>query len=365
LRRHVSFFLFVVLLVSSCSQTQAQPPTDSDLEVTTPVEATASAPIEEQTELSIWESLLLRQPLDINGDPIALGEPGPLDGIYGRLDDSPPQWWRCLRCAEYRPAGGWWRMQLDRGVMRLLYTLNDWRTVAQYRIQDDKLILYNDLVCREEGEYAFNFEEGVLLLAVINDPCAFELRGRNLSTGSWHLCPQDRNAEGAPLGCGELPTFESFIESDPELTVTVHQGNARSFDSPPTVYTPANTEDRLPPEGVEIEFHPASMNYGVNRVLWWGGDWIEARTSLPFEAMGVQFYGTSTIGWASLFFDGVEVWRGNVSEIWNHFGSHGGYIEVSGYQPGEHVLRVELVEGDYRPLTIAVFGFSEGTGVSP
>jgi hypothetical protein len=29
------------------------------------------------------------------------------------------------------------------------------------------------------------------------------------------------------------------------------------------------------------------------------------------------------------------------------------------------VLRVELVEGDYRPLTIAIFGFSENEGVQP
>lgn len=362
MKNFLPLLFFAPLLFSACVASATQEPTAN----IQPTETTAIVGLTAvpTATVSIWDSLLAREPQDISGNPIALGEPGPLDGIYGRLDNSPPQWWRCLRCAEYRPAGGFWRMQLDRGIVRLLYTLNDWRTVAQFRIEGDKLFIFNDLVCRQEGEYKWALADGALSLEVIEDPCAFELRGRNLSQASWNLCPEDRNAVGAPLGCSDLPSFEPFIVEEGPITVTVHQGNMRSFEHPATVYTSANADNRVPPVGVEITFHSASMEYGVNRVLWWGGDWIEMRTSLPFEAMGVQFYGTSTIGWASVVFDGVEVWRGNVSEIWNHFGSHGGYIEISGYEPGEHVLRVELVEGDYRPLTIAVFGFSEDEGVS-
>lgn len=316
------------------------------------------------TATALWDELITRSPLDVDGNPLPAGEASPLDGIYGRLADIPPQWWRCLRCAEYRPAGGLWRMQLDKGVMRVLYELNDWRSVASFRIEGDKLFLFNDLVCSEEGEYRWTLDDGSLKLEVINDPCAYDLRGRNLSIGTWEACPEDRRAEGAPLGCGDRPTFEPLVASDLPVSVVVHPGNVRTYDTPPDVIAVANNEDMASPEGIQITFAPESMEYGVNRVLWWRGDWIEARTDLPFTAMGVQFYGTSTIGWASVFFDGVEVWRGDVAAIWNHFGSHGGYIEVSGFEPGEHVLRVELVDGDIRPLTIAVFGFSETGGVA-
>ena len=128
---------------------------------------------------------------------------------------------------------------------------------------------------------------------------------------------------------------------------------------PLSLVVPANPENVASPNGVEITYDPATIEYGGNRVLWWGGRWIQVTTSLPYAAMGVQFYGTSSIGWASIFFDGTEVWRGDVAKVWDHFGSYGGYIEVSGYQPGEHTLRVEIVEGDYRPLTIAMFGFQK------
>jgi len=331
--------LFIVILLAGC--------------------LAASSEGQSSSPTTVWDALLTRQPMSINGTPIPPGETSIVDGTYGRLDDTPPQWWRCLRCAEYRPAGGLWRLQLEKGVMRIYYEVNGWVSLASFRVEGDRLFLSDDLVCREQGEYRWHMSKSTLSLETIDDLCAFELRGRNLSHAAWQRCPEDRHAEDAPLGCGDRPAFEPFQAAPNQITVTMRQGDARKYEPPIDVIVVANKESIPTPEEIEISYPPESVEYGVNRVLWWGGDWIEARTSLPFRSMGVQFFGTSSIGWASVLFDGVEVWRGDVSAIWNHFGSYGGYIEVSGYKPGEHTLRVQLVEGDYRPLTIAIFGFNE------
>jgi hypothetical protein len=76
--------------------------------------------------------------------------------------------------------------------------------------------------------------------------------------------------------------------------------------------------------------------------------------------MGAQFMGDPPIGWARVLFNGVEAWRGNTSAIWNEFGRHGGYVEVSGFAPGPHTLRVESLGLDYHPVTVAWFGFNLG-----
>jgi hypothetical protein len=317
----------------------------------------------ETAQVDFWDELLARSPLDVNGNPLALTDPSPIDGTYGRLADIPPQWWRCYRCAEYRPSGGLWHMQLDRGVVRILYEMNNWHTVAAFRVEGDRLFLSNDLVCDEEGEYQWMLSDGSLQLSVIDDPCNFDLRGRNLSTGTWQLCPEDRNAAGAPLGCANRIILRPLDEKDLPVMVTVYAGDIRTSDNRPELIVRANKEDSPPPQGVQISFSEDTQPYGINRILWWGGNWIEARSDLDATAIGVQFYGTNTIGWASVFFDGNEVWRGDVSAIWNHHGSYGGYIEISGFEPGEHVIRVESVAGDYRPLTIAVFGYGK-TGVA-
>jgi len=43
----------------------------------------------------------------------------PIDGTYAKFDPSEPQWWACRRCADYRPAGGIWKLQFDKGIMRI------------------------------------------------------------------------------------------------------------------------------------------------------------------------------------------------------------------------------------------------------
>jgi hypothetical protein len=91
-------------------------------------------------------------------------------------------------------------------------------------------------------------------------------------------------------------------------------------------------------------------------ILWEAGAWAEMTTELPAQGLGVQFWGPSTMGVARLLFDGEEVWRGEVAQLGRSLQQYGGYLEVSGFPPGRHTLRVEHLGADERPLTVLFFG---------
>jgi hypothetical protein len=65
---------------------------------------------------------------------------------------------------------------------------------------------------------------------------------------------------------------------------------------------------------------PGDQPYGINRPLVGGTGSKPAATWTP-PKIGVH-YGISTIGWASIYFDGNEVW-GGVFVTWNRGGSTG------------------------------------------
>jgi formylglycine-generating enzyme required for sulfatase activity len=299
--------------------------------------------------------------------PLPAPGTSPFDGIYAKIDPSWPQWWQCLRCADYRPSGGIWKLQFDQGVMRIYYDVTGWRSVASFTVSDDRLTLFNDPYCPEKvGEYTWKLAGEGLELEAVNDPCAFGLRAKNLSSQPWPACsPSDATttATAAPE-CREFPDIPAAsTPTDLPVTVTVHQGDSRFFEKPPDIIAFANSVDRASREGIEISYQPESIPFGLNRVLWWDGDWIEASTDRPFTALGVQFLGAHQTGWARVLFDGVEVWRGNTTAIWSKYGRHGGYIEISGFEPGPHTLRAESLGFDYHPVPVASFGFSEQGGV--
>lgn len=355
-------FLVLILLGSQIfRRTEAADPS--------PVPATRTPGSVTATPTNVWDAFQGSTPLAYF-TPLPEASDTPLDGLYAKVNQSWPQWWRCLRCADYRVAGGIWKLQFDRGVMRIYYEVNDWRSIASYTVSDDRLFIFNDPYCPENtGEYRWSMADGGLILETVNDPCAFDLRAENLTEQSWQACSDPGSSNGAgeqPPGCelGQIPSPAS-IDSPEPLQVTVYGGDSRFFESPPEIYAHANSADTAPPAGISVTFAEESIPYGLQRVVWWNGHWIEASFGETYSSAGVQILGEPMIGWARVLFDGQEVWRGKTADIWSKSGRNGGFIEVSGFEPGDHTLRVESMGFDYRPVTVASFGFSREGGVRP
>jgi len=129
----------------------------------------------------------------------------------------------------------------------------------------------------------------------------------------------------------------------------------------PKIQASANYIDYPSPEGITL------TNGGGHQfqqaIILAGGQYLEATTSNPYSAMGVQPHGESTIGWARVLFDGVEVWRGDTSSYWHDAEAyvHAVYIEVRCFPPGTHTMRIEALgiagSGGGQAVPIAFFGF--------
>lgn len=362
--RHRPSILFLVTLgisglICLFSVLWLSPPAKAGVGTNTPTpQVAATAP-------SGWDDLLEATPFPYT-TPLPKPSQSPIDGTYAKVDQSWPQWWWCRRCADYRPAGGIWKLQFNQGVMRIYYDVTGWRTLASFTVSGDRLTLFNDPYCDELGEYNWKLAGGQLKLELIKDSCSFGLRGRNLSGQPWPLCPSpDSTKQDQALpGCTDnLSLPATPAPADLPVTVTVHGGDSRFFAKPPDIIAFANSPANSQPEGIKITYHAESIPFGLNRVLWWNGDWIEASTDRSFVTMGVEFMGDPQTGWARVLFDGVEVWRGNTRDIWSKNGRNGGYIEISGFGPGSHTLRAESLGFDYHPVPVASFGFNKVAGV--
>jgi len=370
LGRHFTLFVLVVIgvfLVSCGVQGQNEVKSTS-----TP----APTGLIEDVPPNDWYSLLQITPFAFAA-PLPEDAWTPIDGTYAKFDPSEPQWWACRRCADYRPAGGIWRMQFNKGVMRIYYNVTGWRSVASYTVSDNKLYLFNDPYCPQEvGEYTWSLndkwglEDRELSLEVVKDSCSINLRGENLSELAWDSCQPPNYMTGASGHWHKSPGCEMQLTppSAPEpatlnVNVIVHPGYVKKFANGPDVYIDANKDEKLPQEGLVLNHSDDSISYGLNRVLWGEGSSVEVTTEMPFKTMGVQVYGDYTIGWARVLFDGQEVWRGDTAAIWADKGRNGGYVEVSDFEPGSHTLRIESMGFDYRPVTVAFFGFNYEDGV--
>jgi hypothetical protein len=186
------------------------------------------------------------------------------------------------------------------------------------------------------------------------------LRAQNLGKQFWQVCPAQTETDGpTPEGCPEDTPPEAFTLTDEILRVAVYPGIAAEFEVPPRQIADANPGNRPPPNGVDLIVSDDSIPYGRNLVLWVPSDTVELRIGAGVEAVGVQFHGDAAIGWARVSFDGVEVWRGDTAAIWSSLGRFGGYVEVSGFEPGAHKLAVQVLGVDRRPITLAYFGFGK------
>jgi hypothetical protein len=170
---------------------------------------TAAAGEASQTTSSqpVWVELLKRHPY-----PYLIPIPEPtlteLDGTYTKIVVSSAERVHCLRCPDYAPEGGLWKLSLGKGVFRIFHVESGWKSMGTHIVAGDRLLLANDPTCIDGlGLYRWRMEKGQMILEAIDDPCAIKLRAMNLTQQPWMSC-RPPNIEAAvtehwlkPEGC--------------------------------------------------------------------------------------------------------------------------------------------------------------------
>jgi hypothetical protein len=175
----------------------------------------------------------------------------------------------------------------------------------------------------------------------------------------------------APISKGKCGSSE--IETNCAGKTTYFQSLVRNVTMEPRypldVTAVANTADQEPPPGISISASNPDRVYYANIILNGPGSWIEATTSDPYSAMGVQIFGDMTIGWARVLFDGNVMWEGDTSTCVidpnenSGLGWYGIYVEALCFPPGTHTIRVESgpnkedVGGWQGGVPVYMFGF--------
>lgn len=139
-----------------------------------------------------------------------------LDGTYTKVEFKDTPQVHCLRCPDYAPEGGIWKLNLDQGTFRILHGTTGWHSVGSFITTRDRwtsgardqLLLFNDPTCPDAiGLYTWRLEEGNLILEVIDDTCAIYLRATNLTKLPWLSCQPPTIEAGTsdhwlkPAGC--------------------------------------------------------------------------------------------------------------------------------------------------------------------
>jgi hypothetical protein len=185
-------------------------PTQGDVQQSSPVTPALAA-----TPTDAWFVALQRTPY-----PYLLPLPEPertvLDGTYTKVELKETPHVHCLRCPDYAPEGGIWKLNLDKGVFHIYHEATGWQSIGSFVVTRDRwtsgapdqILLFNDPTCPDAiGLYAWRLDEGQLVLEVIDDTCAIHLRAMNLTNFPWQSC-QPPNIEAAitdhwqkPPGC--------------------------------------------------------------------------------------------------------------------------------------------------------------------
>lgn len=161
---------------------------------------------------------------------------------------------------------------------------------------------------------------------------------------------------------GQPPAAPPQPQSATGVTVTMLDGNARQFATPPAVITCANTQHASPPGGVRISEGGTLWRYQEWVALQSAGSFIEARADSA-TSVGVQFWGDQNDGVARVLVDGQLVWEGNTYGSDPNYPGNAfvKYLKISGLPRGPHAIRVEhtgvVGAGGGADVTVYFFGF--------
>jgi len=151
-----------------------------------------------------WDELLERTPYPYD-KPLPADVRTSIDGTYVKFDPKPHPHVPCRRCPDYVPEGGIWKLQFEKGIMRIFYLQTGWRSISSYEVEGDRLQLYNDPHCTHTvGAYHWRRNDDQLVLELVKDPCAVHMRARNLTKQPWKLC-QPSKEETAITGHRPVP----------------------------------------------------------------------------------------------------------------------------------------------------------------
>jgi len=139
-------------------------------------------------------------------------------------------------------------------------------------------------------------------------------------------------------------------------------GDARRFAVPPQAVAFANSEHSPAPDEIGLTTHCGSDCWRGNEWLTvrYGSDsWVEARSSGPSTAIGVQFWGLPGDGSVRVLLDGEEIWRGSIKGSGPEAGQvFLNYLQASDLPLAVHTLRVQPL-GAADAATIYFFGLGE------
>ena len=136
-----------------------------------------------------WNELLQRSPFPYI---MPLPEPRPtaVDGTYTKSVVAHAERVHCLRCPDYAPEGGLWRIHFDKGTFRIIHAETAWKSIGTFIVAGDRLLLANDPNCIDTvGLYTWRLTGGL----------AFP-RGDRRS-----VCDQTAWAEPDPAALASLP----------------------------------------------------------------------------------------------------------------------------------------------------------------
>ena len=196
----LSLSIFLILGMACTPLSQSNPVT-----VTQTSSSASSQP--SGTPTDIWNALFERTPVPWT-TPLPPQEATVLDATYVKINPRLATPFPCRRCPDYALNSGLWKFSLDKGIFRIYYTMNGWRSIGSYTVSEDKIYFFNDPYCNHDtGVYTWTLEDGTLTLKEVDDPCSQGLRATNFVDQPWLSC-RPPNMEAAitdhwqkPEGC--------------------------------------------------------------------------------------------------------------------------------------------------------------------
>lgn len=167
--------------------------------------APTAAPTVAATPADRWLQLFQHTPYPFTA-PLPPAAPSALDGVYVKRVDTGTPTVHCVRCPEYAPYDGLWKLSFDDGIFRVYHTDTGWRGLGSYTVAANEVTLFNDPTCPElSSRYTFTLADGQLMFTDPHaDPCAIRLRTMNFTQQPWSSC-QPPNSEAAISGHWPAP----------------------------------------------------------------------------------------------------------------------------------------------------------------